>query len=246
MINDQRILAVIPARGGSKRLPRKNVLNLAGKPLIAWSIEAALQSKYIDRVVVSTDDNEIANVSKQHGADVPFLRPEQLATDEATSMDAVLHVIEKLEDSGEVYDYIMLLQPTSPLRNVADIDGAINQLFERKHNSIISVCEAEHSPLWTNTLPKNMSMANFLPKEILNARSQDLEKYYKLNGAIYITKVSSIVNAETPTFFLSEKASAYLMPMERSVDIDGVMDFYMARILIEEMNSNDVSRKTNA
>ena len=128
MIGQQRLLAIIPARGGSKRLPRKNILDLSGKPLIAWTIEAALNSKYIDRIVVSTDDQEIANISIKHGAEVPFLRPKSLATDDASSIDTVINVLGEIEIIDQHYEYIVLLQPTSPLRTEIDIDKAIELL----------------------------------------------------------------------------------------------------------------------
>ncbi|MBC8555357.1 MAG: acylneuraminate cytidylyltransferase family protein, partial [Candidatus Brocadiales bacterium] len=147
MINNKRILAIIPARGGSKRLPRKNILDLAGKPPIAWSIEAALGSKYIDRVIVSTDDEEIAGISRKYGADVPFMRPNKLATDESSSVDVVLHVINTLKEKGRESEYIMLLQPTSPLRTMENIDEAVELLQSSSSDAVISVCEAEHSPL---------------------------------------------------------------------------------------------------
>ena len=128
MIGNKKLLAVIPARGGSKRLPRKNILDLSGKPMISWTIDAALGSKYIDRIVVSTDDQEIAKISKDCGADIPFIRPLELATDYATSIDVVLNLIESLERNNEYYDYIMLLQPTSPLRSTKNINESVELL----------------------------------------------------------------------------------------------------------------------
>ena len=131
MIGQQRLLAIIPARGGSKRLPGKNIMDLAGKPLIAWTIEAALNSKYIDRVVVSTDDQEISNVSIKYGVEVPFLRPKSLATDDASSIDTIINVLGEIKIIDQHYEYIVLLQPTSPLRTEIDIDKAI-ELLEKK------------------------------------------------------------------------------------------------------------------
>ena len=188
MYTNKTFLAIIPARGGSKRLPRKNVLDLCGKPLIAYTIEAALKSKYIDKVIVSSDDEEILNISSNFGADI-IKRPIDLANDTATTFDTIKHTI----DNFEKYDYIVLLQPTSPLRNEKHIDEAIQLLEEKNADSIISVCEMDHSPLWSNTLPKDGNMSNFLKDEILNKRSQDLEKYYRLNGAIYICKTSKLL-----------------------------------------------------
>ena len=235
MINRKSVLAIIPARGGSKRLPRKNVLNLAGKPLIAWTIETSSQSKYIDRTIVSTDDDEIVSIAKQYGADVPFLRPDELASDEASSIDVVLHSIQEIIAEGERYDYVVLLQPTSPLRNVGDVDGALEQLIRNDDNCVISVCESEHSPLWANTLPKSRSMTGFLSKEIINVRSQDLPTFYRLNGAVYIISVPILSGLKKPSFFLDDKVSAYLMPSARSIDIDSNLDFMMAELLLAHL-----------
>ena len=219
---NKTFLAIIPARGGSKRLPRKNILDLCGKPLISWSIEAALKSKYISKVVVSSDDEEILNISSNFGADI-IKRPYELANDTATTFDAVKHTIDNFEN----YDYIVLLQPTSPLRNEKHIDEAIELLEEKQADGIVSVCEMDHSPLWSNTLPKDGNMNNFLRDEVLNKRSQDLEKYYRINGAIYICKTEKfIVNKG---FFLKENIFAYIMNRENSVDIDEKLDFIIAK-----------------
>ena len=226
MYKEKTFLAIIPARGGSKRLSRKNVLELGGKPLIAWSIEAAKESKYIDSVVVTSDDNEILSVAIQHGAQ-SLKRPAELASDEATTADTLVHVIKNMK---EAYDYVVLLQPTSPLRDTQDIDEAIKYLFEKEAKSIISVCEMEHSPLWANTLPNDRNMQTFLKEEVINRRSQDLEPYYRLNGAIYICKTEEFLEAKS--FFLKENVFAYEMPQKKSVDIDTDLDFLIAETLI--------------
>jgi CMP-N,N'-diacetyllegionaminic acid synthase len=240
MINRKRVLAVIPARGGSKRLPRKNMLDLTGKPLIAWSIESALESQYIDRVVVSTDDDEIAAISRQYGADVPFMRPSELALDETTSIDTVLHTIKTLESLGNKYDIMILLQPTSPLRKVSDIDNSISQLDSSGDKSVVSVCEAEHSPLWANMLPEDHSMNSFISDEVINCRSQDLPVYYRLNGALYVVCINTLLTMRKPTLLLKENCSAYIMPQERSIDIDTKLDLLYARFYI-----NNASQKSS-
>lgn len=227
MYSDKSFLAIIPARGGSKRLPRKNVLDLCGKPLIVWSIEAGLKSKYIDKVVVSSDDDEILNTSKFFGAET-IKRPNELASDTATTFDAIKHTIVNIEN----YEYIVLLQPTSPLRSAKHIDEAIRLLEEKKADAVISVCEMDHSPLWSNTLPENGSMSSFLRDEVLNKRSQDLEKYYRLNGAIYICKTDKLL--ENKGFFLEENIFAYKMDRKESIDIDEKIDFKIAEYLIGE------------
>jgi len=223
----RKFLAIIPARGGSKRLPRKNILKLAGKPLIAYSIEASLQSKYIDRVIVSSDDDEILNISKDYGADI-IKRPDYLASDTATSFDAVKHTIQNVAN----YDYIILLQPTSPLRNTSHIDQAIKLLETKNADAIVSVCEMDHSPLWSNTLDDSLSMKNFLADEVLAKRSQDLESYFRLNGAIYICSVEKLL--EEQSFFLRDNIFAYVMSREDSIDIDEKLDFRIAEILMGE------------
>lgn len=227
MYKDKTFLAIIPARGGSKRLPRKNILDLAGKPLIAWSIEAGLQSKYIDKVVVTSDDEEILNISKIFGAEI-IKRPDELANDIATTFDAIKHAI----DSLEKYEFIVLLQPTSPLRNKLHIDEAIELLHVKNADAIISVCKVEHNPLWCNTLPNDKSMNHFIRDEIKNKRSQDLEDYYRLNGAIYICKTEKLLY-ET-TFFIKESIFAYEMDRKSSIDIDEEEDFSVAQICLNK------------
>ena len=224
---NKTFLAIIPARGGSKRLPRKNILDLCGKPLISWSIEAALKSKYISKVVVSSDDEEILNISSNFGADI-IKRPYELANDTATTFDAIKHTINNLEK----YDYIVLLQPTSPLRNENQIDEAIELLEEKQADAIVSVCEMDHSPLWSNTLPKDGNMRGFLREEILNKRSQDLEKYYRVNGAVYICKTDKLL--ENKSFFLKDNIFAYIMDRKSSIDIDEEIDFEIAKVLINK------------
>ena len=231
MIDNKRLLAIIPARGGSKRLPGKNTMELCGKPLVAWTIEAALGSKYIDRVIVSTDDDNVVMISDKYGADIPLLRPIELATDEATSIDVVLHLLTQLEHEGEEYDYTILLQPTSPLRTTDDINKSIDLLKDRRSDAVISVCEVEHSPLWCNTISDDGDLSYFLKRSILNKRSQDLEQYYRLNGAIYLCSVERI--REENTFFLSSNSVAYKMSQKRSVDIDNEIDFLLAESLFK-------------
>jgi len=227
MYKSQTFLAIIPARGGSKRLPKKNILDLKGKPLIAYSIEAGLQSKYIDKVIVSSDDDEILDTSKAFGAEI-IKRPDVLASDTATSFDAIKHTIENTEK----YDYIVLLQPTSPLRSALQIDEAIELLETKEANAIVSVCEMDHSPLWSNTLPKDGNMSGFLRDEVLNKRSQDLETYYRVNGAIYICKTEKLLEEES--FFLKENIYGFVMDRESSVDIDEAIDFKLAEWIISQ------------
>jgi len=227
MYKDKTFLAIIPARGGSKRLPRKNVLDLSGKPLLAWSIEAGLKSQYINTVVVTSDDNEILGISKEFGAKT-IKRPEELASDTATTFDTIKHTIDNLEK----YDYIVLLQPTSPLRTRKHIDEAI-EILENKHaDALISICEMDHSPLWSNTLPQDGNMNNFLRDEVLNKRSQDLGQYYRINGAIYICKMDKLL--ENKGFFLKKNIFAYEMDRKSSIDIDTELDFKFVEFFMKE------------
>ena len=230
MFKDKTFLALIPARGGSKRLPRKNILDLAGKPLIAWTIEAANNSKYIDHSIVSTDDYEITSVAQQSGAKV-LARPNELADDLTNSLDVVLHAINLQKKD---FDYVILLQPTSPLRTEQHIDEAIELLFKKHAQAVISVCKTNHSPLWSNTLPEDNSMDHFIRDEVKGKRSQDLPSYYNLNGAIYICSIDRLL--EEATFFIKSNIFAYEMDQESSIDIDTIVDFQLAKFYSKKRN----------
>ncbi|HEC1794931.1 TPA: acylneuraminate cytidylyltransferase family protein [Campylobacter lari] len=223
-------LVIIPARSGSKRLKDKNIKILKNKPLIAWSIEAALKSKYIKNVIVSTDSQEYAKIAMQYGAQVPYLRDRSLSDDISSSFDVIKNIIDFYTAKNISFKYIVLLQPTSPLRNNKHIDEALDLFFMKKANSVISVCECEHSPLWSNTIPENGAMDLFLPSEIKNLRSQDLEKYYRLNGAIYIAKIKEFI--EHKGFFMPN-SFAYKMEPVCSIDIDTELDFKLAEIILK-------------
>ena len=235
MIHGKSILVVIPARGGSKRLPRKNIIPLCGKPIIGWTIEAAQFSKYVDAIIVSTDDIEIREYAKTTGVDTIF-RPAQLATDTATSFDVIEHV---LESTKEKYDFTILLQPTSPLRNSTHIDEACELLIERKANSIISVSEPDHSPLWSNRLPEDGDMVNFLDPAIRNTRSQDLPVFYRINGAIYICQTTALLNEGS--FYQSESMFAYVMDEQYSIDIDTKRDWMLCELIMNEISNGGLS-----
>ena len=228
MYKKKSILGLIPARGGSKGIFRKNIKLLLGKPLIAWTIEQTKKSRYIDKVIVSTDDKEIAKISERYGAEVPFMRPKGLATDKAKCLDVVLHAIDFMEEKGEVYDILMLLQPTSPLRAGEDIDNAIKLLFNKNANAIISICEMEHHPYKANTLPPNGCMKKFIKKENLNKNRQELDVFYRENGAIYLAYCDYIRKQRS---FFGEKTFAYLMPIGRSIDIDSGIDLKLVEVL---------------
>lgn len=225
MHKDKRVVAIIPARGGSKGVPRKNIRLLRGAPIIAWTIDAAKQCPYIDKCLVSTDDIEIADISVRHGADVPFLRPSEIARDDSKTIDVIVHALDWLAKSGERYDIVILLQPTSPLRTGEDISGAIDMLLAKNAQAIVSVCHAEHNPYWANTLPPDGSMADFLKPGVMGKNRQDLPYFFRLNGAVYVG-YSAYVRAHNG--FFGEKTFAYIMPKERSIDIDDELDLKIA------------------
>lgn len=210
---------------------------MAGKPLIVWTIDAARSSRYVDRVVVSTDDEEIASVARTFRADVPFLRPGELATDESRPMDALLHAVTALEAAGDRYDFVMLLQPTSPLRTARDIDSAAELLFSINAGAVVSVCEAEHHPYWSNTLQPDGNMKDFLRPEISNSNRQELPIFYRLNGALYMAS-SDYLKAKRS--FMNDDTYAYIMPRERSVDIDTAFDFAFAELLLTKIAQSNV------
>lgn len=222
MINGKKVFAFIPARGGSKRLPRKNILPLAGKPLIAWTIDAAINSSYIDQVFVSTDDVEIADISCSYGADVPELRPSDLASDTATTESVLLYTLEKFALDADI---VIILQPTSPLRQAQHINQALDIFEEKNAFSVVSVTPCEHSPLWANTLPASGSMGDFLRPEALQ-RTQDLKEYFRLNGAIYIYDVKRIKELQQLAYL--DDSFAFKMENLDSIDIDTKFDFDLA------------------
>lgn len=225
-------LCLIPAREGSKRLPGKNIKPLCGKPMIGWTIEAAREALPEAEVVVSTDGEAIMQIARDFGAQVPFSRPAQLSDSTASSIDVVLHAIEFFQSQGVQVDNLVLLQPTSPLRDSEDIRAAV-QIFEQPEvRAVISVCEAEHSPLWQNTLESDDCMDNFLRPEVINKRGQDLPTYYRLNGAIYVASVEDLKTHKS--FFLEKGTKAYKMATQSSVDIDHALDFQLAEILKTE------------
>ena len=232
MLGQYHVTALIPARGGSKRLPRKNAKLFCGKPLISWSIEVAKASKFVDQIVVSTDDLEIKEVSEKYGAKVPFLRPEFLSNDTASSFDVIKHAIQFLNIEGKNH-IVVLLQPTSPLRTVEELDQALKLLIERSASGVVSVSEAEHSPLWSNVLPENFIMSDFIRPEVQGKRSQDLPKFYRLNGSIYIYETKKLL--ERNSIFYDETVFAYETSQNTSIDIDTELDFFIAETLMKHM-----------
>ena len=223
-------IAIIPARSGSKGLKDKNIKEICGKPLMAYSIEAAIASKKFDKVFVSTDSGEYARIAEEYGADASFLRTEANSNDTAGSWDVVREVISHFEEKREVFDNIMLLQPTSPLRTEQDIANAFRLMEEKKANAVLSVTEVEHSPLWSNTLGEDLCMDQFIDEKYLGMPRQMLPVYYRLNGAIYLIKREEL---DVQQMFRN-KCFAYIMPNDRSIDIDSALDFRMAEFIFKE------------
>ena len=223
-------IAIIPARSGSKGLKDKNIKLLYGKPLLAYTIQAAINADIFDTIIVSTDSKEYASIAKKWGAEVPFLRSPELSNDNASSWDVIKDVINMYRENGEVFDIITLLQPTSPLRTVEDIKEAYNLFINRDANTVVSVCQTDHSPLLTNTLPMSLSMGDFVKPELLNLPRQKLPKYYRINGAIYIIKHDFLINSSN---LYKEKSYASIMNKENSVDIDDETDFKYAEFLLK-------------
>lgn len=225
MINGKRVLAVIPARGGSKGVPRKNIRILAGKPLIAWTIEEAKKSRYIDRLIVSTEDPEIIEVARAWGCEEPFVRPVELAQDDTPGYEVILHALSCLPG----FDYVVLLQPTSPFRTVEDIDGCIEYCVQMNGHSCVSVTEPASHPYWMFTLTEHHRLKTFLSMDKMVMRRQELPKVYALNGAVYVAKSDWFI---THRSFLVEEPLAYIMPPERSQDIDTEWDFMLAEMMM--------------
>ncbi|MDT3387198.1 MAG: acylneuraminate cytidylyltransferase family protein [Bacteroidota bacterium] len=229
----ENCIAVIPARSGSKGLINKNIRLLNGVPLLAHSINVAIDSKMFKKIFVSTDSEDYAKIAVKYGADASFLRSKELSTDDAGSWDVVREVIRIFNDRGEFFDSIMLLQPTSPLRISDDIIRCFELMSEKQANSVISVCEMDHSPLWSNTLPDNLSMAHFRREEYSDLPRQALPKFYRINGAIYLLKTEELYTNK----MFREKSYAYIMPQERSIDIDTDYDFTIAEVLMGLRNA---------
>lgn len=227
---DLRVLAVIPARTGSKRLPAKNTMLLGGRPLIEWTIRAAIESACFDEIVVSSDGDEILSLVSGLGVQAEK-RPEILASDTAKSADVVAHVVDTYASAGKSFDAVMLLQPTSPLRTAKDIVAAVELFIARDAGSVVSMSPSEHSPLWSCQLPEDGDLGDFYSGlRMLPARSQDLPDFYRLNGAIYLVRITDFLRDRT---FFCSPGFAYIMPHARSVDIDDRIDFLVCQSLVE-------------
>lgn len=223
MFAEKKILALIPARGGSKGIKDKNIIDLAGKPLIAYTIEAAFRSQYVDQVVVTTDSQRITEVSKLYGASVPFLRPAEFAQDTSRTIDAVLHAIKALNAKGQSFDVLVLLQPTQPLRSSEDIDKAILAFFQFGRRSLISISPVSEPPLLIRTIDSKGYLSSLL-NETSTCRRQDMPEYYRVNGCIYINNTIELSNETS----FNDNLVPFIMSKEHSVDIDETVDLAIA------------------
>lgn len=232
MFKSKETIGIILARGGSKGIPRKNIKMLNGKPLIYYVIKTGLKSKYINRLIVSTDDKEIAEVAKRYGAEVPFIRPAYLATDEATGIDAIIHCIDWLKKEEDfIPEDIIHLQVTSPFITADDINRAYEKFYKSKASSLIGVTRVDKNPYWMKKINEDGYLEAFVKDNKVYARRQELPPVYVLNGAIYIAKTEALTKNRS---FETEKTLPYIMPEERSVDIDNNLDWKFAEFLMEE------------
>ena len=233
MIDGNRILAIIPARGGSKGIKNKNIAALAGKPLLQWTIEAAKKSKYVDRIVLSSDDPEIQGIAELLGCEVPFTREAHLATDEASTIDVLVDVLERVVG----FDVVVLLQPTSPLRTAEDIDSCLNLMMQDGAPSVVSLCEVEDHPALVVKFQNENQITPFLPHPSSQSlRRQDLPGAFRLNGAVYAAKIHWLFRERS---FTAQGSVGFVMPKRRSIDIDDRDDLFTA----EQLLSNQIHRK---
>lgn len=234
MINEKKVLAVIPARGGSKGIPNKNIINVNNKPLINFSIETALKSKFIDDLVVSTDSIKIAKIAEKAGAKVPFLRPKKLATDKAISLPVILHALEFMEKSNNInYDIIIMLQPTTPLRETKDIDQCLSTLIDKNVDSVISVVNVGgYHPLRMKRIVGE-NLVNYIDQGFEDMRPrQELPDVYIRNGAIYVSTRKTILEDKS---FSGKNTFPYVMSSEKSINLDTDDDL---RLLKSRFNLN--------
>jgi CMP-N,N'-diacetyllegionaminic acid synthase len=232
-----QILGIVPARGGSKGIPRKNLAALAGKSMIAWTIEAALSSPSINRVIVSTEDREIGEAARALGAEVPFWRPDEFAKDDSPGIAPVLHAVRWLASNEDYHpDYVMLLQPTSPLRTKEDIEAVVRLARERQCDAVVSVTPAGAHPFWMKQIGADGTLQAFLNPPQQYSRRQDLPAVYKLNGAVYLIRREPLLEQET---FYPAGTLAYVMPECRSLDVDSEWDLHLADLLLQDRNRHD-------
>lgn len=227
-----KTLAIIPARGGSKGIPKKNISLLGNKPLIAWTLEAALIAEAVDRVIVTTDNPEIAKIAKDYGAEVPFQRPASLAQDDTPGIKPILHATHWLIDHEDYLpDFVVCLQPTSPFRTGKDIDRAMDLARLKNADSVVSITPLVHNPNWMQIMDGDGRLKDFIPGGTSVGSRQEMEQVYELNGAIYLIRTVTLFEEET--FFVKE-TFGFVMPRERSIDIDTPWDLYLADLIAKD------------
>ncbi len=227
MIDGKSILAIIPARAGSKGVKDKNIRKINGKPLIAWTIDVAIKSKYIDKLILSSEDDKICKIAKKLSCDVPFVRPAEYALDETPMIKVIHHAILNMNDK---YDYVVLLQPTSPLRETEDIDQAISLCISKKAPSCVTICESNKSPYWMYMREEDEILKPFISyPEHLFDRRQSLPTVYMLNGAVFVAECDWILSKNS---FMSEDTVSYIMEQSKSFDIDTELDFIIAESML--------------
>ena len=229
------ILFLVPARSGSKGVLKKNIALVGGRPMIEWTISAAQSSKYLSRLIVSTDSSEIADLSRLLGGEVPFLRPCSLSTDYASSLDVAAHALGWLErEERYLPDYVLLLQPTSPLRISNDIDGAITVALEKDASALVSVSPVSCHPFWMREIGESGELKDFIKQEGASSQRQGLPKVFGLNGAIYLIKRRVLLEQRS---WYPENTLAFVMPPERAIDVDTQWDMHLADLILRERNA---------
>ncbi len=233
MYKNKRILGLIPARGGSKGLPGKNIRKMFDKPLIVWTIEEAKKSKYLDTLITSTDDKNIADIAKKHGCDTPFLRPIDLASDTAPTIDTIIHAIDWLGNRGEVFDYLVLLEPTSPLRETQDIDDCIQKIIDTGTAAIVSVAPLESGhPEFNVIIDKKTDLISKIDgtTDFNVLRRQDLSDAYFFDGTIYVSRIVDLIEKKN---FYHDSTLGYIVPRWKSQEVDTVEDFISIEAILK-------------
>ena len=226
-----RSIAIIPARSGSKGLVDKNIANVCGRPLIDYTIKAALESNCFQHIMVSTDSEKYADIAKKCGVDVPFLRSLETSSDTSDTWDVVREVLGRYEKKGEKFDYVMLLQPTSPLRSAKDIINAFQLIKTKEVVNVVSVTEVEHPVQWCFSLEDSLSLENYAKSPFNKMRRQDLKKHYIENGAIYLVKADRIMEKYYNLY--EDNCYAYIMPRSKSIDVDDKIDLMMLEAILK-------------
>lgn len=236
MINGETVLALVPARGGSKGLAGKNIKELHGKPLIGWPIQAAVHSKYVDRVIISTDDTKIAEIAKEQGAEIPFLRPTELASDTATSISVIEHTLQYCQSEGFSYRYLVYLEPTSPLTGTEDVDKALELLISKRDiaDAIVGISKVINThPIFDVTIDQKGMIAPFMNKNFSAPRRQEINDLYFFDGTLYISDVDSLLFHKT---FYHDRTLGYITPKWKSFEIDDLVDFVCVEAIMRNMD----------